>query len=270
LKRIFCVIICCFSLQICCICYCYAQQNTDSNTANTATNDSVLNALEIEQDDVNDYDQKKYRRLQQLLNEQVKSIPTYIEKKVDPNKWDTLINDKNFNYQPITIQKEKPKQVANNLGIFDGIKWKNFMIIALFVLVALAVVIIIYAFFGKQYFTKSDKKIEIINNNWEEVESFNEWEKAIHDAIANNDYRLATRILYLQTLQQLKETNWIDYRKEKLSSEYQQQLYGTQHYKAFQQCNRYFDYIWYGNYTLTPQGFNDVKAQFIQFQNNIT
>jgi hypothetical protein len=235
-----------------------------------ATNDSVTQALDIDTDaeEENNYEQQNNDRLRQIVDEQAKEIPLYAEKNLDTSKWKKLITDEKLNYDPLKVAKIK-EEVVEKPSTFDPTTWKNAMVVLLFVLVALAIVLIIYAFFGKQYFAKPEQKLQEEQDNWEDVEAFSAWDKAIADALSNNDYRLATRILYLQTLQQLNDTNWIQYSKEKLSNHYLQKLYGTQLYQPFTQCNKYFDYVWYGKYPLTEQSFADIRAQFIQLQNQV-
>jgi hypothetical protein len=235
-----------------------------------ATNDSVTEALDLDNEEGYDQEASRKEELQKMADEQAQNEPLYAEKQIDNKKWQQLKKDEKFNYDVVKTKKEKPEEKKDKSIKFDPLKWKNAMTILLFAMIALAVVLIIYAFFGKQYFAKPTQQLVQQEDNWEDVEVFSAWDKAIADAIANQDYRLATRILYLQTLQLLNDTNWIQYSKEKLSNQYLQKLYGTQLYKPFAQCNKYFDYVWYGKYPISQTAFTDIRAQFVQLQNQIS
>ncbi|MFC4232559.1 DUF4129 domain-containing protein [Parasediminibacterium paludis] len=96
-----------------------------------------------------------------------------------------------------------------------------------------------------------------------------DFKTAIDKAIANANYRLAVRLLYLQTLKQLTDRGLIDWRINKTNAIYVQELAGNEQQTSFIQLTNYFDRVWYGETTITNEQFHDVQQSFIQFQQQI-
>lgn len=71
--------------------------------------------------------------------------------------------------------------------------------------------------------------------------------KSFQIAYDKGDYRVAFRLLYLDTLKRFVEKNWIVYRKEKTNFDYLMQLSNKPVYSAFGQLTLAFDEIWYGD-----------------------
>ncbi|MDI9366573.1 MAG: DUF4129 domain-containing protein [Flavobacterium sp.] len=89
---------------------------------------------------------------------------------------------------------------------------------------------------------------------------------AIEKAIANNNYRLAVRLLYLQTLKQLTDNGLINWRINKTNATYVQELAGYQQQNNFIELTNYFDRVWYGEANISYKQFADAQQLFIQFQ----
>jgi hypothetical protein len=96
-----------------------------------------------------------------------------------------------------------------------------------------------------------------------------DFKAAIDKAIANVNYRLAVRLLYLQTLKQLTDKGLIDWRINKTNATYVQELGTHQQQSGFIQLTNYFDRVWYGEAAITHEQFNDAQQSFIQFQQQI-
>lgn len=96
-----------------------------------------------------------------------------------------------------------------------------------------------------------------------------DFKAAIDKAIANNNYRLAVRLLYLQTLKQLTDNGLIEWRINKTNATYVQELKGHQQQNGFIQLTNYFDRVWYGEANINYEQFADAQQSFIQFQQQI-
>jgi hypothetical protein len=89
---------------------------------------------------------------------------------------------------------------------------------------------------------------------------------AIDQAIDNQQYRLAVRLLYLQTLKRLTDAQLIRYQREKTNRQYVYELAGTPHQRDFDQLTQQFDYVWYGNAPINGEQFRQIQTAFRTFQ----
>jgi len=96
------------------------------------------------------------------------------------------------------------------------------------------------------------------------------FEKEIQKAIDAKNYRMAVRLMYLQTLKELSVRNLINYTHEKTNSDYLFQLAGTFYYKNFFRLTRDFEYVWYGHFTLSDESFSFIRNDFINFKTQIS
>ncbi|MVT10921.1 DUF4129 domain-containing protein [Chitinophaga tropicalis] len=95
------------------------------------------------------------------------------------------------------------------------------------------------------------------------------YEQQITDAIAQGKYRLAVRLLYLQTLRLLSDKQIITYSREKTNAAYLRSMISTPWYKAFAGLTLDYEYIWYGERPVSSEQFKTVHNQFSQFMNEL-
>ena len=95
------------------------------------------------------------------------------------------------------------------------------------------------------------------------------YDKEIKQAIAHQNYRLATRLWYLRTLKDLAERDIIQYKQDKTNSDYVNELYRTPYYKNFFRLTRSFEYTWYGHFELTADSFDLLQKDFVTFKQQL-
>lgn len=95
------------------------------------------------------------------------------------------------------------------------------------------------------------------------------YEQQITDAIAQGKYRLAVRLLYLQTLRLLSDKQIITYSREKTNAAYLRSMISTPWYKTFAGLTLDYEYIWYGERPVSSEQFKVVHNQFSQFMNEL-
>lgn len=93
-----------------------------------------------------------------------------------------------------------------------------------------------------------------------------DYERALKRATADQNYRLAIRLMYLQTLKELALRNIIQYRQERTNSDYLMQLFTTSYYKDFFRLTRNFEYAWYGQFAVSPALFEQIRNEFATFK----
>jgi hypothetical protein len=192
----------------------------------------------------------------------------YALRKINEATWQTDTSSADFDYvrpQAKPKKKEEPQEPKT--------EWKmsgDMTTFIIYILIAIILIAAIYAFFGDSVFGRADKKVQPhIQAGWEDVENFTEWERAINEAEAAGDYRLATRIHFLQCLQDLSHWGLIDYKKDNTNSTYINQMRGTKFSKRFNQLCRVFDYTWYGKYGIDQVQYQQTKSQFKQFSEDL-
>jgi hypothetical protein len=96
-----------------------------------------------------------------------------------------------------------------------------------------------------------------------------DYEQEIQRAVADRNFRMAVRLMYLHILKELSERNIIQYKHEKTNSEYLSELAGTSYYKNFFRLTRDFEYTWYGELELSEQAFVLVQKDFSNFKEEL-
>ncbi|GAA4302321.1 DUF4129 domain-containing protein [Compostibacter hankyongensis] len=92
------------------------------------------------------------------------------------------------------------------------------------------------------------------------------FEAALAAAIAQKQYRLAVRLLYLQCLKQLNDRAMIRWQPGKTNRHYLQELSGTTAAPLFGELTRSYEYAWYGEMPVAPRQFEDIRNRFEQFR----
>ncbi len=143
------------------------------------------------------------------------------------------------------------------------------------IIIALAVAAIIYAIFRLagidllKLFRKNEAIIEVpYSESLENIHQIN-FDEAIENALSVKDYRLAVRLLYLRTLKQLSDANLIKWQIEKTNTAYLNELTDAEQRRKFSIVTRQFEYVWYGNFPLDGQSFQNISNYFQDFKQRI-
>ena len=78
--------------------------------------------------------------------------------------------------------------------------------------------------------------------------SYNE---RIKKAETEQNYRVAVRLIFLQTLKLLSDTNHIKYQPDYTNLDYLQQLHQSNLYNDFSKVTRNYEYVWYGKFEIS-------------------
>jgi flagellar basal body-associated protein FliL len=251
-------------------CSAQAQEEYEAPIDSTVQSEFAVDAAEAENESGNE---AMNIDLQDQLNQAKKNEKVIPQRSMQDSTWMRMAADKNFKYDSLKEKKVKPEEIKieePQTGSQSRFRLSNSAgVVILYIMLALVVIMLLYAFFGKQYFNKKDKVIITSEPNYENVEEFTEWDLALKNALSENNFRLATRILFLQTLQSLNEKNIITYKQETLNTTYLQKMYQTSYYKPFAALVRYFEYTWYGKYDIGQKEFIQIQQQFLEFKQSI-
>ncbi len=91
----------------------------------------------------------------------------------------------------------------------------------------------------------------------------------ISDAIKNQNYRLAIRYYYLQTLKFLTEKNIISWEPEKTNEDYIKEIDIDSLNTDFKSVTKIYDYVWYGEFSIDELKFEKLKTTFETVNNSI-
>jgi Domain of unknown function (DUF4129) len=92
------------------------------------------------------------------------------------------------------------------------------------------------------------------------------FEEEIEKALGQRNYRLAIRLLYLSTLKQLNDANFIHWQADKTNSAYINELADAEKRQSFSILTRQFEYVWYGDFPVDGPSFQNINTLFHDFK----
>ncbi|RCH53726.1 DUF4129 domain-containing protein [Mucilaginibacter hurinus] len=118
-------------------------------------------------------------------------------------------------------------------------------------------------------FSRKAKKSDI--PYYESLENIHEidFDSEINNAIAQYNYRLAVRLLYLKCLKQLSDRELIKWQIDKTNSAYYYELSNPAQREMFGALTRRFEYVWYGDFGINEHIFNDINRMFGEFKQQL-
>ena len=143
--------------------------------------------------------------------------------------------------------------------------------ITLIVLAVAVLLFFIYRLTGMNksgLFQRNTGKVSGYSVSDEDIHSI-PFEQAIEEAVQNGNYRLAVRLLYLQSLKELADKGLIQWQVNKTNIAYLQELGGTGYAPVFSNLTRQFENNWYGDVPIRETEFTEVRQQFNQFNRQI-
>ncbi|CAN5506124.1 hypothetical protein BH11BAC3_BH11BAC3_47980 [soil metagenome] len=174
---------------------------------------------------------------------------------------DSLLNAYQNNQNNAAVPKEEPSW----LQLFFSSK------ITTYVFWAIAVIFIVFVlsklFITEGFFQRSYKKapVKILEDDSEQLSHTTDYGKLIGLAVSQQNYRLAIRYLYLQTLQKLTTKGVITFAPDKTNYEYVQELNGKNYKNEFAALTLNYEYAWYGAFDIDEKIFAPIQHKFKQF-----
>lgn len=186
-----------------------------------------------------------------------------------------LKREKDFEYanDPAYLVKEKPEPVKS-----DGF-WNSFnkffsggmvrtiaymLLIAFFIFVIYRIIVV-----NKLFLFYPGKKSRVYDEESEEALSPQDIDEKIRKAIAENDYRSAIRFLYLKGLNLLSDRGWIRLHAQATNHDYVFQLRDKPIAGDFRFLTKVYDYVWYGEFAVNEEQFNQLHNDFQRFHNTV-
>jgi len=152
---------------------------------------------------------------------------------------------------------------------------KNAASVFKYVILALAAALIIYIIFRligidllKLFRKKQDEELIPYNEYIENIHEIN-FDDAIENALQVKDYRLAVRLLYLRSLKQLSDKNIINWKIDKTNQTYLNEITDSDQRRLFAVVTRQFEYVWYGDFPVDGESFQNIRNIFQDFKQQL-
>ncbi len=150
---------------------------------------------------------------------------------------------------------------------FTGGDWLLYLIMA--ILLALIIFLIIKAVDKRGASGKSkigarrDYSFEELEENLKEMDL----DDYLRTALSQEDYRAAVRLYYLKVIQQLDHLALIQWKRDKTNRDYIRELSSHPKNPHFQRLTINYEYVWYGDISLSVQQFEALEPSFKEFMN---
>lgn len=114
-------------------------------------------------------------------------------------------------------------------------------------------------------FTRKAQTLDLTYENLaENIHEIN-FDAAVDEAISQRNFRLAVRLLYLQTLKHLSDSGRIQYKPDKTNRQYVHELASSSLQSDFESLTRQFEFTWYGDFPIDENQFAALQTGFIAF-----
>jgi len=187
-------------------------------------------------------------------------------------------NDARFKYyrekieDPSWLQKLK-YWFANLLDKFYNVVGKTMGIPKYIVIgvIVLLLILLILKLAGINYKALLGKKkidtaeIDIYTENVNEMD----FDTLIRNALKNQDYRLATRFLYLKNLKLLSDKEIIKWDINKTNISYLYEINNEKLRNMFLDTSLIFDYVWYGEFSVDQNQYSEISNRMDDFAKTV-
>lgn len=193
--------------------------------------------------------------------------PRHLDKEFKDN-----YNGKRFDYD--SDFKQIPKKDSNTPSLNLSFLFSKVFIYTLLGIIILVVVYYIIKNTGGFSFGTAPKKIkytasaEQLFEDRENIEN-NDFKYMVQKAKSQGDFRSAVRYYFLWVLQTMFDKNLIDWNKDKTNDEYLRELKNHSIREDFHKNSFIFEYIWYGNFEIDSQSFENAESIFQKTLNKL-
>jgi hypothetical protein len=108
-------------------------------------------------------------------------------------------------------------------------------------------------------------RYNVIEENIHEMD----FETLIQQALEQKDYRRGVRLIFLYALKLLSDKHLIDWQQGKTNHDYVAEVSIQELKKGLNELSIYFDYAWYGNFTVSQEMFKKIQGIFAEWRANV-
>jgi hypothetical protein len=189
-----------------------------------------------------------------------------------------LTNDEDFNYkQPPTVAESLWDRFLRWIGwliamLFSAATTTDLGRLLLYTIAVIVIIVVIMSLLKVNAFRvfygdadRGHRPYPVFNENIHEMD----FGALLHDAVSKNDFRLATRLLFLHALKLLSDKHLIAFHPGKTNHDYVEELGSSQLKKGFNELSLYFDYAWYGHFDISERQFQKIQSLFSDWQHKL-
>lgn len=96
-----------------------------------------------------------------------------------------------------------------------------------------------------------------------------DFDRLIREAVEKNDFRIATRLVFLYALKLLSEKHHIQWQAGKTNHDYVEEVKTDELKSGLNELSFYFDYAWYGNFSINQEQYQKVDMLFQAWREKI-
>lgn len=140
--------------------------------------------------------------------------------------------------------------------------------ILLWAMVLFAIGMLGYSLYTKGVFGIIGRKphqVNILGDDLLIIQSDQDWDALIKEAIIDRKYNEAIRFMFLQILKALSDSKLIELDKSKSTRDYQSEL-SAEYTNQFSILSRYYQYAWFGGVEIDESHFNEMHSRFKDFK----
>ncbi|WP_053058420.1 DUF4129 domain-containing protein [Pedobacter sp. BMA] len=135
--------------------------------------------------------------------------------------------------------------------------------------VAIIIYIVIKMVGAENIFSKRSQETilpyDVITENIHDID----YDQELNRLISEGKYRLAVRMLYLQSLKKLSDAQIIQWQPDKTNYNYLMEISKPELRNNFSRLTIQFDYIWYGDFPIDSHNFQPINQLFNEFKTQI-
>ena len=146
--------------------------------------------------------------------------------------------------------------------------WFGFLIIILVVLGLVYVILRLLRIDALSMFYPGRKEKLLFGKLDEDIHTM-DFDALINGALQRKEYRLAIRLLFLQALKLLADRHHIHWRPGKTNHDYLDELQAGELKTGFNELNYYFEYAWYGNFSINEELYRKVDSLYHQWKTSV-
>jgi hypothetical protein len=178
--------------------------------------------------------------------------------------------DEAYWYANLAPEREQQQQQTNTTSTTPKRGWLRSIAWLIIIGIFVAILIWYLASSNIRLFRKPSSAITTGDEAIETEDIFSlPFDQEIRKAEDAGNFRLATRLLYLQVLKLLADKNLINYQHERTNRQYIYELADSPLYRPFFGLTRNFEFIWYGKMDISADTFGLVKKEFQSFKQQV-
>ena len=191
-------------------------------------------------------------------------------RKINESSLEKYKNDDDFNYYRIY---ESPETLWDKIQYYLS-KIVNFIFnnekpigiffryLVIIILIFTVVFFLVKSKFRRLFFkNKTISEDILISENIEDINKL-DIDELIRKAKTDENWRLATRYYYLKLLKHLSSNEIIVWEINKTNRDYINELRESNYFDSFNKLSRIYNYVWYGNFTISESNFIEISVEF--------